>query len=97
MAGAVEPRKHKHLGNVAFLVPGVPVALRASRLARPCEQDEPLPAQLLAKRRRLDLSLAEAAAILGVTRWTLGIWESGKQRPSVPSGRVIAAFLGREP
>src|SRR6185437_12084279 len=63
------------LGNVAFLVPGVPVALRATKPEFRCEQGDPLPAQLRGRRRKLNLSVEEAAAMVGVRRWTFGLWE----------------------
>jgi hypothetical protein len=43
----------KRLGYVAFLVPGVRVALRATKPEFRCEQGDPLPAQLRARRRNL--------------------------------------------
>jgi DNA-binding XRE family transcriptional regulator len=84
-------------GPVAFLVFGVPVSLRASRPEFRCEQSDPLPAQLRARRRRLGLTVAEAAKLVGVTRWTFGMWKNGRQWPSARSRQVIAGFLDREP
>jgi DNA-binding XRE family transcriptional regulator len=85
------------LGPVAFLVPGVRASLRATKPEFRCVQGDPLPTQLHGRRCGLSLTVAEAAALVGVTQWTFGMWENGRQRPSVPSSRAIAAFLGREP
>jgi DNA-binding XRE family transcriptional regulator len=79
------------------LVPGVRVALRATKPEFRCEQGDPLPAQLRARRRKLGLTTAKAAAPVGVTQWTFGMWENGRQRPSARSRRAIATFLGRKP
>jgi len=86
-----------HLGPVALLVPGVRVTLRASKPEFRCEQGDPLPAQLRGQRRRLNLSVEEAAALVGVRRWTFGLWENGQQRPQARYREAIARFLGREP
>ncbi|MDB5423866.1 MAG: hypothetical protein JWQ29_1282 [Phenylobacterium sp.] len=95
-AASIEPASEPfHLGPVAFLVFGVPVTLRASKPEFRCEQGDPLPAQLRGRRRGLGLTVAEAAKLVGVSQWTFGIWENGRQQPSVRSRRVIAAFLGR--
>jgi hypothetical protein len=56
-----------HLGYVAFLVPGVRVTLLASKPEFRCDEGDPLPAQLRAWRYRLGLTIAKAAALLGVT------------------------------
>jgi hypothetical protein len=53
----------ERLGPVAFLVPDVLVSLRASKPEFRCEQGDPLPAQLRGQRRRLNLSVEEAAAV----------------------------------
>jgi DNA-binding XRE family transcriptional regulator len=87
----------KRLGPVAFLVPGVRVTLRASRPEFRCERGDPLPAQLRARRRRLELTTAQAAELAGVTQWTFGMWENTRQKPSAQSRRAIARFLGRKP
>ncbi|WP_394761824.1 helix-turn-helix transcriptional regulator [Phenylobacterium sp.] len=94
-----EPRLRdtKHLGPVAFLVLGVPVTLKASRLEFRCKRGDPLPAQLRARRRRLGLTTTEAAALVGVTQWTLGMWENARQKPSARSRRALAKFLGCKP
>jgi DNA-binding XRE family transcriptional regulator len=86
-----------HLGPVAFLVPGVRVSLRASKPEFRCEQGDPLPAQLRGQRRRLNLSVEEAAAVVGIRRWTFGLWENGQQRPQARYREAITRFLGREP
>jgi len=99
LAGLAGRGRHneKRLGPVAFLVSGVPVTLRASRPEFRCEQGDPLSAQLRARRRRLGLTTAEAAALVGVTQWTFGMWENHRQQPSARSCRAIARFLGRKP
>jgi DNA-binding XRE family transcriptional regulator len=76
------------------LVPGVRVTLKASRPEFLCEQGDPLPTQLRARRCKLGLTRAEAAALVGVTQWTFGLWENGGQQPSARSLRTIATFLG---
>jgi len=85
------------LGPVAFLVPGVRVSLRASKPEFRCEQGDPLPARLRAWRRRLGLTVAEAAALVGVTQWTFGLWENGRQRPGARYGAAISLFLEPTP
>lgn len=79
------------------MVPGVPVTLRATKPEFRCEQGDPLPAQLRAQRRRLNLSVEDAAALVGVRRWTFGLWENGQQTPQARYRRAIARFLGRAP
>ena len=90
-------RRSSHLGNVAFLVPGVRVSLRASRPQFRCGQGAPLREQLRAQRRRVGLTLAQAAAVVGVTQWTFGLWENGHQWPQARYQRVIVLFLKRVP
>jgi DNA-binding transcriptional regulator YiaG len=75
------------------LVPGVPVTLTVTRPEFRCEQRDPLPAQLRGHRRRLGLSIEDAARLFGVRRWTFGLWESGRQRPQRRHREGIAAFL----
>jgi DNA-binding XRE family transcriptional regulator len=77
-----------------FLLPGIRVVLRATKPEIRCEQGDPLPVQLRARRRKLDLSIGEAATVVGVTRWTFGLWESGQRRPQARYRKAIAAFLG---
>ena len=91
------PAGSHHLGPVAFLVPGVWVTLRASKPEFRCEQGDPLPAQLRGHRRRLNLSVEDAAALVGVRRWTFGLWENGEQRPQARYRAAIARFLGQAP
>jgi DNA-binding XRE family transcriptional regulator len=93
----LNPACAKPLGNVAFLVPGVRVSLRASKPEFRCEQGDPLPAQLRGRRRRLNLSVEDAAALVGVRRWTFGLWENGQQRPQARYRGAIARFLGQTP
>jgi DNA-binding XRE family transcriptional regulator len=69
------------------------VSLRASKTEFRCEQGDPLPAQLRGQRRRLNLSIGEAAAIVGVQRWTFGLWENGRQQPQVRYRDAIVLFL----
>ncbi len=69
------------LGYVGFLVPGVRVSLRASKPEFWCDEGAPLPAQLRAWRCRLGLTTAKAAALLGVTQWTLGSWRMAASGP----------------
>jgi DNA-binding XRE family transcriptional regulator len=78
------------------LLPGIRVALRATKPEFRCEQGDPLSAQLRALRLKLELTLDEAAKLVGVRRWTFGMWENGRQRPSARNQRAIATFLGRK-
>jgi DNA-binding XRE family transcriptional regulator len=91
------PAESHRLGYVAILVSGVPVTLKASRPEFRCEQGDPPAAQLRARRLKLGLTTTEAAALMGVTQWTLGMWENGRQQPSARLRGAIARFLGREP
>jgi len=49
--------------------------------------------QIRSCRRKRGLTLAEAAEIIGVRRWTLGLWENGSQMPRVSLRPAIARFL----
>ena len=77
-----------------FLAPGVRVSLRASKPEFHCEQGEPLPERLRTQRRWLNLSIKEAASLVGVRRWTFGLRENGPQRPQARCLSAIARFLG---
>jgi len=79
------------------LVPGVSVTLKATKPEFRCEQGDPLPAQLRGQRQQLNLSVEEAAALMGVRRWTFGLWENGQQRPQARFRGAIARFLGHAP
>ena len=79
------------------MAPGVRVTLRANKPEFRCEQGDPLPAQVRGQRRRLNLSVEDAAALMGLRRWTLGLWESGQQRPQARYRDAIARFLQRAP
>src|SRR5262249_34466836 len=92
----VRLRNTRHLGQVPILASGVPVTLRASRPEFWCEQQDPLSAQLRARRRKLGLTVGEAAKLVGVGRWTFGLWENGRRRPSAHVRPAIARFLGHE-
>lgn len=82
-----------HLGHVAILAPGVPVTLGATKPELRCELDDPLPTQLRARRSKLGLSVEEAAASVGVRRWTFGLWGSGRQQPQARHREAVAPFL----
>jgi hypothetical protein len=90
-----------HLGYVAFLVSGVPVTLRATRPEFRCEQRDPLSAQLRARRLSLGLTIAEAAALVGVDVRNVGERPPAAIRPkSASHGDVlgthaVALTLGR--
>jgi DNA-binding XRE family transcriptional regulator len=73
------------------------VTLKATKPEFRCEQGDPLPARLRARRHKLDLSVEEAAALVGVRRWTFGLWENGEQRPQARFKSAIARFLGHTP
>ncbi|MGH6957908.1 MAG: hypothetical protein ACREEW_14675 [Caulobacteraceae bacterium] len=55
-----------------------------------------LGALLRSKRRRLGLSVKEAAAQLGVRRWTWGLWEAGTSRPQARLRTALERFLAEE-
>jgi DNA-binding XRE family transcriptional regulator len=55
--------------------------------------DDDLPARLRRRRRRLALSVEEAALLVGVRRWTWGLWENGGQRPQPRHQAALARFL----
>ena len=76
-----------------YLAPREP---KATKPEFRCEQSDPLPT-LLRARRQLILSVGEAAALMGVRRWTFGLWENGQQRPQARYREAIARFLGRSP
>lgn len=93
MSRPLNPTDAKSLGPVAFLVPGVRVSLRASKPEFRREQGDPLPAQLRGQRRRLGVSIEDAAAMAGVRRWTFGLWESGQQWPRARYQAALRRFL----
>ena len=49
--------------------------------------------QLRTRRRALGQTVAEAAAVVGVTQWTFGLWENGRQRPQARYRDAIVLFL----
>jgi len=51
--------------------------------------------QLRTRRRALGLTVAEAAAVVGVTQWTFGLWENGRRRPQTRYRDAIVLFLKR--
>ncbi|WP_370873792.1 helix-turn-helix transcriptional regulator [Caulobacter ginsengisoli] len=67
--------------------------MKGDRTKFRARQGERLGAQIERRRRQLGLSCARAAALIGVTRWTLGLWEQGKQEPAARYGSAIARFL----
>jgi DNA-binding XRE family transcriptional regulator len=78
------------------LLPGVAVTLEAGRPEFQSDPDDPLSARLRARRRKLGLTITDAARLVGVRRWTFGMWENGQQRPSPHLNLAIAKFLGRD-
>lgn len=85
------------LGPIAFLVPGVKAILNASKPEFENAQADDLSAQLRRQRRRLGLTIDAAAGILGVRRWTWGLWESGGQRPHARYAPALNDFLAGGP
>ena len=75
------------------MVPGVPLHIRASRTELKAQQGESVASKLKRRRRQLGLNCTKAAALLGVTRWTLGLWEQGRQKPAAKYGPAIDRFL----
>jgi DNA-binding XRE family transcriptional regulator len=82
-----------HSGYGPFLLPGVRVHLTALKPEFRAQQDESLGARLRRRRRLLGLTLAEAAEIIGVRRWTFGLWENGTQEPCVSLRPSVCRFL----
>jgi DNA-binding XRE family transcriptional regulator len=76
-----------------YLLPGVRVHRTAIKPEFRAGQDDSLGAQLRATRRQRGLTLAEAADMIGVRRWTLGLWENGVQEPQVHLRPAIVRFL----
>jgi len=75
------------------LVPGVPVLRTATKPEFRTDQAAPLGERLRRRRRNLGLTLAEAAKLIGVRRWTFGLWERGMQEPRAGLRPAIARFL----
>ena len=61
----------------------------------PCEpgKDEPLGQRLRKHRRRLGLTIRQAALLLKIDPTSLRDWETGRHRPTKKSLRVIDEFL----
>jgi DNA-binding XRE family transcriptional regulator len=76
-----------------YLLPGVRVHRTAIKPEFRTGQGDSLGTQLRGARRKRGLSLAEAAEVLGVRRWTLGLWENGAQEPQAYLRPAIARFL----
>ena len=75
-------------------VPGQPLATPGTGSAAPAE---PLGKRLNTLRRAAGLTLADVAALLGVSKPTVWAWEKGKARPLPERIGAIAAALGVEP
>lgn len=93
MPKPLNPAGANPLGPVALFVPGVRVTLEVSRPELRCDRAAPMAVQLRARRRALGLTIADAAAIVGVQRWTHGLWETGRQRPQARYRDAIVLFL----
>jgi len=80
-------------GHRPFLVPGVPVHRTATKPEFRTDQAAPIGERLRQRRRNRGLTLAEAAKLIGVRRWTFGLWEKGMQEPRAGLRPAIARFL----
>ncbi|HUZ11644.1 MAG TPA: helix-turn-helix domain-containing protein, partial [Caulobacteraceae bacterium] len=60
--------------------------------SRPSGSDD-FGARLRRRRERLGLSIEKSAALLGVRRWTWGLWENGRQVPSALHRRALEERL----
>jgi transcriptional regulator with XRE-family HTH domain len=76
------------------LVPGIPVRRTAVKPEFCVEQVKTLGEQIRRTRNMRGLTLAQAAEVIGVQRWTLGLWERGAQEPRASLLPAIARFLG---
>lgn len=74
-------------------MPGVRVHKTAIKPELRVQQDETIGARLRRARQMRGLTLAEAAALIGVRRWTLGLWERGTQEPRASLLPAIGRFL----
>jgi DNA-binding XRE family transcriptional regulator len=54
-----------------------------------------LPARLRRQRRKLGLTIDEAASLVGLRRWTWGLSENGSQQPHPRRQAALARFIGR--
>jgi len=77
------------LGPVAFLVPGVKAHLSAIKP----EFASGMAGKLRRQRRALGLSMEDAAAKVGVLRWTWGLWEAGRHEPPARYAEALKGFL----
>ena len=71
------------------------MTLKATKPEFYCEQGDPRLTQLRVGRARLNLSVKDAADLVGVRRWTFGLWENGARQPQARHRGVIASFLER--
>jgi magnesium chelatase family protein len=79
--------------RVAFLLPGLSVALRQLKPEYASIAGGDLPSRLRRRRYELGLFQKEAAQRLGVTADTYLNWEKGRSRPPRPYGPAIEGFL----
>ncbi len=77
--------------------PGVPSRPLAAPLAGGAAPGEPLGQRLNSLRRAAGLTLADVAAMLGVSKPTVWAWEKGKAKPLPERLGAIAEALGVEP
>ena len=86
-------RQTSCLGTVAFLVPGVKAHLSAIKPEFDLSASDGFVVRLATQRRRLGLTIEEAASRIGVGRWTWGLWEGGGQRPQARYREALGRFL----
>jgi DNA-binding XRE family transcriptional regulator len=75
------------------LVPGVEERLGATKPEFRCARDDALSTRLRRQRRKLGLTVDAAASLIGVRRWTWGLWENGGQRPQARYQAALDGFL----
>ncbi len=83
--------------RVAFLLPGVPVRLRARKPEIVRDSGCDIASRLRRRRRELRLFQKDVAERLGIAVETLANWEKGRRAPPVQYASTIAAFLGCSP
>lgn len=80
-----------------FLIPGVPLHLRAIKPEVVALSGDDLPSRLRRRRKELGLHQPEAAALLGISKASMWQWEMGIAVPEDRYYPAIICFLGYEP
>jgi magnesium chelatase family protein len=82
--------------RVPFALPDVPARLSGLKPEVAALRADTLAARLKARRKVLDLRQKDAASLLGVSAYTVLLWEKGRQ-PEADHYPAIIRFLGYEP